>query len=118
MTCNYKGCKANAMKNDPDGYCFQHSQQDNVRIARDKARHEGGSRTKAQKPEIDIQSAADIRLILVEAINELRNSGTSDVIAKVRTLAHLCQVLVEVIDKTKSDERSAEIRELFDGMLS
>ena len=110
VECNKLGCGANSLKDDK--YCFWHSSNPAVVKKRKQARERGGSRGKLQCNDA-IESVADVKRVLTETINELRSSGTQNVVGKARATGYLCSILLVSIEKGDLEERIAKLEELL-----
>lgn len=105
MQCSKDGCRANSLKS--DSYCFWHS--DTTAAKRKEAGRTGGSRGKRKIEPGNYQTVADIQELLVETVNELRCSGSQDIIAKCRTAGYLAGCLLTCVEKGALESRVAAI---------
>ena len=111
MKCKKRGCKASAMKD--DDFCFFHSQRPDIIVKRGLARSRGGRNYKIHKEPVSIESLKDIQVILLEALNEIRCSGTENTVAKSRTIAYICLILANVQDRIDLEKRVEAIENSF-----
>lgn len=111
MQCKKNGCRAYAMKDDPDGLCFWHS--DRTKDRRRKAGKRGGSRGKMPVQDVDIQTVDDVRQILSQAISELLSASSESITAKSRAVGYLCSVALVAIEKGSLEDRIAKLEELL-----
>ena len=102
MKCKHPGCGSYAMKNDDK--CYFHSEKPEIIKRRQEDRKRGGRRTKTQKND-DIKTLEDIRVILVEAINELRSCGSENVVSKCRAIAYCCGELRDCLREVDLEKR-------------
>ena len=103
MRCQHPGCGSFAMKTG-DGFCYFHSKDPEVIKKRQEDRKRGGRRTKTQKND-DIKTLEDIRVILAEAINELRSCGSENVVSKCRAIAYCCGELRDCLREVDLEKR-------------
>jgi len=103
LKCKKRGCKAGALKDDK--FCFFHSQRPDIIAKRRSARSRGGKNFKIQKEPVVIESLKDIQVVLVEALNEIRCSGTENTAAKTRATAYICLILANVQDRIDLEKR-------------
>ena len=111
MKCKKRGCKASALKDDK--FCFFHSQKPEIIVKRGLAQSRGGRKYKIHKEPVAIESFKDIQVILVEALNEIRCSGTENTVAKSRTIAYTCLILANVQDRIDLEKRVEAIENSF-----
>ena len=111
MNCKKPNCKASAMKD--DDFCFFHSQKPDIIVKRGLAQSRGGRNYKIQKEPVDIKSLEDVQVVLVEALNETRSSGTENTVAKYRAIAYICLILANVQDRIDLEKRVEAIENSF-----
>ena len=111
MNCKKPNCKAGALKD--DDFCFFHSQKPDIIVKRGLARSRGGRNYKINKEPVAINSLKGIQVILVEALNEIRCSGTENTVAKSRTIAYICLILANVQDRIDLEKRVEAIENSF-----
>jgi hypothetical protein len=111
LKCKKRGCKADALKD--DDFCFFHSQKPDIIVKRALAQSRGGRKPKIHKEPVAINSLKDIQVVLVEALNETRYSGTENTAAKSRTIAYICLILANVQDRIDLEKRVEAIENSF-----
>jgi hypothetical protein len=111
LKCKKRGCKASALKD--DDFCFFHSQRPDIIVKRGLAQSRGGRNYRIDKEPVAIDSLKDIQEILVEALNEVRSSGTGNTVAKNRTIAYICLILANVQDRIDLEKRVEAIENSF-----
>lgn len=105
--CAFPNCKANALKNDK--FCFFHSQRPEIIEKQKQARIKAG---KSRKKHIDgrkIENVSDVLKILSEALNEVRNSPTENVVSKARAIGFLANVCLTALEKGTFEERLTKL---------
>jgi len=107
MNCKHKGCKARVMKGSE--YCFWHNPE--TAEARRQAGRRGGRRGKVELQEVAIETIDDIKKVLVESLNELRQAGSESIIGKTRAVGYLCSILITAIEKQDLEERVRVLEE-------
>lgn len=105
-------CNCNALKGDTR--CFWHSEDLEVIQKRQEARRRGG-KTKAQRkrkvartvPSSNdaIKTAADVRRVLSQALDELRAIKAKDRIAVIRATGYISNVLLKAIEVSDLEAR-------------
>ena len=105
-------CKGNALRG--DSKCFVHSDNPKMVSKRTKGRSMGGyaknSKRLANIPKIkSIDTFSDIKAILIDSLNELRNSATTSTVAKVRTIGYLCTIFTELVARGDLEQRIVAI---------
>ena len=108
MKCKRDNCKAPALKDDPAGFCFWHS--DLTADKRRQAQTKGGHKGKIPLEPVIIQNIEDLRLILEESINDLRLSG-GDAISKARAIGYVVGVMLEIFEKSNIEQRLTELEQ-------
>lgn len=109
--CAKDGCKANALTDSDDNYCYQHSTKPLVMEKRKRARSKGGSRGKLPVADVTIATVQDVKNIIMEAINGLRSCSSESIVAKSRALGYLCGIALTAIEKGDLEERIAKLEE-------
>ena len=111
MKCKKRSYKASALKD--DDFCFFHSQKPDIIVKRGTARSRGGRNYRINKEPVAINSLKDVQEILVEALNEVRSSGTENIVAKYRTIAYICLILANVQDRIDLEKRVEAMENQF-----
>lgn len=111
LQCKKQGCKAYAMKDDPDGLCFWHSPA--TAEKRQQAGRRGGGRGKVERESLGIETVADVKAILVETITELRGAATENTIGKARAVGYIASILLVALEKSDLERRVARLEELL-----
>jgi hypothetical protein len=96
-----------------DDFCFFHSQKPDIIVKRGLARSRGGRNYRISKEPVVINSLKDIQVVLVEALNEVRSSGTENIVAKYRTIAYICLILANVQDRIDLEKRVEAMENSF-----
>ena len=109
MNCQKPNCKAKALKNDE--YCYFHSET--TKDQRAKSSKKGGSRKRTNIADIEIDSVADLKQILADAINDLRRSKVG-VVGRTRAIGYLAGVMIEAIDKSDIEARIDALERKFE----
>ena len=108
MKCRHpSGCKANALRG--DDFCYFHSMRPDIVEKRKQARQRGGSRGKFHKSD-SIESIADVRKIIAEIVNELRNSK-GNTVSRARAIGYLLSIWVVAYEKGDIEERLSRLEE-------
>ena len=111
MNCKKQDCKASALKD--DDFCFFHSQKPDIILKRGLAQSRGGRKSRIPKKPVSIKSLEDIQVTLLEALNEIRCSGTENTISKSRTIAYICLILADIHDRIDLEKRVEAIENSF-----
>ncbi len=111
MKCKRRGCKASALKDDV--FCFFHSQRPDIAAKRLLAQSRGGRKTRIRREPVAIESLKDIQEILLEVLNEIRCSGTENMVSRARAIAYICLILANVQDRIDLEKRVEAIENTF-----
>ena len=111
MKCNKPGCKANALKS--DNFCFFHSQKPDIVAKRESSQSLGGRKFKINKDPVSIESLTDIQAILLETLNEVRCSGTDNMVSRARAITHICAALANIRERTDLEKRIEALEKRF-----
>jgi hypothetical protein len=111
LKCKKSDCKANALKS--DDFCFFHSQKPEIISKRELAQSRGGSKSKIYKEPISIESLSDIQTILLETLNEIRCSGTENIVSKSRAIAYICFILSDMKERIDLEKRVEVLEKRF-----
>ena len=111
MNCKKPNCKANALKD--DDFCFFHSQKPTIKTKRELAQSRGGSKAKRHKEPVSIESFTDIRAILHETLNEIRCSGSDNIVSRSRAIAYICMILADMQEHIDLEKRVEALEERF-----
>jgi hypothetical protein len=111
LKCKKRGCKASALKDDV--FCFFHSQKPRIIAKRAIAQSRGGRKSKIHKEPVSMKSLEDIQVILLEALNEIRCSGTENTVSKSRAIAYICLSLANIQDRIDLEKRIEAIENSF-----
>jgi len=84
-------------------YCFWHNPE--TAEARRQAGRRGGRRGKVELQEVAIETIDDVKKVLVESLNELRQAGSESIIGKTRAVGYLCSILIEAIERSELEAR-------------
>ncbi len=108
--CSHEGCRAHSLT---DGdLCFSHSQKPEIIQKRNAARSKGGRRKAHTAQYIDsIDSIDDLKVVLIDALNELRSCGSDNIIQKARTVGFLVKVGSDLLKDGDLEERIAALEE-------
>lgn len=110
MKCKHPGCGNYAMKG--DDRCYFHSEKPEIIRKRQGDRKRGGRRTKTVRNG-DIRTLEDIRVILAEAINELRSCGSENVVSKARAIAYCCGELRDCLREADLEKRLEKLEAII-----
>ena len=111
MKCNKPDCKANALKS--DNFCFFHSQKPDIVAKRESSQSLGGRKFKTNKDPISIESLTDIQAILLETLNEIRCSGTDNIVSKSRAITYVCSIIADIRERTDLEKRIEALEKRF-----
>lgn len=111
MKCQHPGCGSYALRNG-DGFCYFHSKDPEVIKKRQQDRKKGGRRVKTQKND-DIKTLEDIRVILAEAINELRSSPSENLVSKYRAVVYACGELRDTLRECDLEKRLEKLEAII-----
>jgi hypothetical protein len=95
------------MKDDPAGLCFWHNPE--TAEARRQAGRRGGRRGKVELQEFAIDTIDDVKRVLVESLNELRQAGSESITAKSRAVGYLCSILIMAIERGDLELRVSKL---------
>ncbi len=119
-TCGKDGCRAHALRGD-DLYCFNHSNEPDVIIRRQAARSKGGRRRgKAGDAAsiVSIDGIDDLKAILADALNDLRGSGSENIVGKARAVGYLVNVAAGLIKDGDFEERLEKLEDSLSESMS
>jgi len=111
LKCKKSDCKANALKS--DDFCFFHSQKPDIVAKRELAQSLGGRKFKTNKEPISIESLTDIQAILLETLNEIRCSGTDNIVSRSRAITYICSILADIRERTDLEKRIEALEKRF-----
>jgi len=111
LKCKKSDCKSYALKN--DDFCFFHSQKSEIIAKRKLSQSKGGSKSKRNKKPISIESLTDIQVILLETLNEIRSSGTDNIVTRSRAITYICSILADIQERTDLEKRIEALEKRF-----
>jgi len=103
LKCKKPDCGAYAIKN--DDFCFFHSINPDIIAKRRFSQSKGGGQFKTDKEPISVGSLTDIQKILLESLNEIRDSKTHNIVSKSRATAYICLILANLKERIELEER-------------
>lgn len=106
MKCEFPNCKAWAIRGDT--LCISHSIDPDVIRKRTIAHKKGGYAKKIITEPISIDTITDVKGLLNEVINLLRNTR-GQTISRCRTLLMASQVMIACISEYELESRITEI---------